>query len=282
MNEMKNWIVAASIAFGMWSQADAQIAPQASPLSKLEQRVGLTDLQITYSRPGKKGREIFGDVVPCDQIWRTGANENTKFMCSDAVIFGKDTLKAGTYALFTKPGKESWEIYFYTETNNWGTPEEWSDAKVALKTKASVSSNKEVTENFTISVDAMDNNGAVLVLSWDKTSVRVPFQVPTDAKVMANIKKTLAGPSANDYNSAALYYYNAKRDLNQALEWSTKACEMRPDAYWMFRTKSLIQAELGDKAGAIKTAQAGLALAEKGKNADYVKQFNESISTWSK
>ncbi|MFY7989093.1 MAG: DUF2911 domain-containing protein [Fluviicola sp.] len=279
---MKNWIVAASIAFGMWSQADAQIAPQASPLSKLEQRVGLTDLQITYSRPGKKGREIFGDVVPYDQIWRTGANENTKFMCSDAVIFGKDTLKAGTYALFTKPGKDSWEIYFYTETNNWGTPEEWSDAKVALKTSAAVSHVKEVTENFTISVDAMDNNGAVLVLSWDKTSVRVPFQVPTDAKVMANIKKTLAGPSANDYNSAALYYFNAKRDLNQALEWSTKACEMRPDAYWMFRTKSLIQAELGDKAGAIKTAQAGLALAEKGKNADYVKQFNESISTWSK
>ncbi len=279
---MKKWILSICLSAAMWSAADAQIAPQASPASKMEQRVGLTDLTITYSRPGKKGREIFGDVVPYDQIWRTGANENTKFTCSDAVIFGKDTLKAGTYALFTKPGKESWEIYFYTETNNWGTPEEWSDAKVALKTSAAVSHVKEVTENFTISVDAMDNNGAVLVFTWDKTTVRVPFQVPTDAKVMANIKKTLAGPSANDYNSAALYYYNAKRDLNQALEWSTKACEMRPDAYWMFRTKSLIQAELGDKAGAIKTAQAGLALAEKGKNADYVKQFNESISTWSK
>ncbi len=279
---MKKWILSICLSAAMWSAADAQIAPQASPASKMEQRVGLTDLTITYSRPGKKGREIFGDVVPYDQIWRTGANENTKFTCSDAVIFGKDTLKAGTYALFTKPGKESWEIYFYTETNNWGTPEEWSDAKVALKTSVAVSHVKEVTENFTISVDAMDNNGAVLVFTWDKTTVRVPFQVPTDAKVMANIKKTLAGPSANDYNSAALYYYNAKRDLNQALEWSTKACEMRPDAYWMFRTKSLIQAELGDKAGAIKTAQAGLALAEKGKNADYVKQFNESISTWSK
>lgn len=279
---MKKWILSICLSAAMWSAADAQIAPQASPASKMEQRVGLTDLTITYSRPGKKGREIFGDVVPYDQIWRTGANENTKFTCSDAVIFGKDTLKAGTYALFTKPGKESWEIYFYTETNNWGTPEEWSDSKVALKTSATVSHVKEVTENFTISVDAMDNNGAVLVFTWDKTTVRVPFQVPTDAKVMANIKKTLAGPSANDYNSAALYYYNAKRDLNQALEWSTKACEMRPDAYWMFRTKSLIQAELGDKAGAIKTAQAGLALAEKGKNADYVKQFNESISTWSK
>lgn len=279
---MKKWILSICLSAAMWSAADAQIAPQASPASKMEQRVGLTDLTITYSRPGKKGREIFGDVVPYDQIWRTGANENTKFTCSDAVIFGKDTLKAGTYALFTKPGKESWEIYFYTETNNWGTPEEWSDAKVALKTSVAVSHVKEVTENFTISVDAMDNNGAVLVFTWDKTTVRVPFQVPTDAKVMANIKKTLAGPSANDYNSAALYYYNAKRDLNQALEWSTKACEMRPDAYWMFRTKSLIQAELGDKVGAIQTAQAGLALAEKGKNADYVKQFNESISTWSK
>jgi hypothetical protein len=279
---MKKWILSIGLSTAIWGAADAQIAPQASPASKMEQRVGLTDLTITYSRPGKKGREIFGDVVPYDQIWRTGANENTKFTCSDAVIFGKDTLKAGTYALFTKPGKESWEIYFYTETNNWGTPDEWSDAKVALKTSGFVNHPKEVTENFTISVDALENNGAVLVFTWDKTTVRVPFQVPTDSKVMANIKKTLAGPSANDYNSAALYYYNAKRDLKQALEWSTKACEMRPDAYWMLRTKSLIQAELGDKAEAIKTAQAGLALAEKGKNADYVKQFNESISAWSK
>lgn len=278
---MKNWIVAASIALGT-TTVDAQIAPQASPLSKLEQRVGLTDIQITYSRPGKKGREIFGDVVPFDQIWRTGANENSKFTCSDAVIIGKDTLKAGTYALFTKPGKDAWEIYFYTETSNWGTPEVWSDAKVALKAKAPVTHTKDVTENFTIAVDGLENNGATLQFSWDKTQVNLPFEVPTDAKVMANIKKTLSGPSANDYNSAALYYYNAKRDLKQALEWSTKACDMRPEAYWMFRTKSLIQAELGDKAGAIKTAQAGLALAEKGKNTDYVKQFNESISTWSK
>ena len=150
---MKKWILSICLSAAMWSAADAQIAPQASPASKMEQRVGLTDLTITYSRPGKKGREIFGDVVPYDQIWRTGANENTKFTCSDAVIFGKDTLKAGTYALFTKPGKESWEIYFYTETNNWGTPEEWSDAKVALKTSVAVSHVKEVTENFTISVN---------------------------------------------------------------------------------------------------------------------------------
>ncbi|MCC6702150.1 MAG: DUF2911 domain-containing protein [Fluviicola sp.] len=279
---MKKIIIIGVLAFCASLTASAQIAPQASPISKLEQKIGLTDVTINYSRPGKKGREVFEEVVPFGEIWRTGANENTKFTCGDAIVFGKDTLKAGTYALFTKPGKEQWEIIFYTDATNWGTPEVWSDSKVALKTTAPVVHLKETVENFTINIDAMDNNGAKLVLAWDKTQVSVPFTVPTDSKVMANIKKTMAGPSANDYNSAALYYLNAKKDLAQALEWSTKACEMRNDAYWMLRTKSLIQAELGDKKAAIESAKAGLVLAEKGKNADYVKMFNDSIKEWSK
>lgn len=268
------------IGFNLYSTA--QITPQASPLSKIEQRVGLTDISIVYSRPSKKDREIFGGLIPYGEVWRTGANENTKFTNSDLLIFGKDTLKPGTYALYTKPGKDAWEIIFYSDVTNWGTPDEWNDSKVALRVVAKSVGVKEVTETFTITVDALQMTGATLTLAWDKTKVSVPFTVTTDAKVMANIKKIMAGPSANDYNGAALYYLNSNKDLKQALDWSTKACELRPEAYWMFRTKSLIQAELGDKVGAIESAKKGMELAEKDKNTDYVNMFKASIETWSK
>lgn len=267
-----------SFTFGL----TAQIAPQASPLGKIEQRVGLTDVSISYSRPSKKEREIFGALVPFGEIWRTGANENTKFTNSDVLVFGKDTLKPGTYALYTKPGKDTWEIIFYSDATNWGTPDEWSDSKVVLRVVAKSLHLKEVTETFTIAIESLQTTGATLSLSWDKTKVDIPFVVNTDAKVMANINKLMAGPSANDYNGAALYYLNAKKDLKQALDWATKACELRPEAFWMWRTKALIQAELGDKTGAIASAKKGLELAEKAKNTDYIELFQTAIETWSK
>lgn len=279
---MKKWGLSAILIAGLVLNCWGQLTPQASPAGKLEQRVGLSDIAIQYSRPSKKGREIFGNLVPYNEIWRTGANENTRFTNSDALIFGKDTLKPGTYALYTKPGKETWEIIFYSDATNWGTPDEWNDSKVALKVSAKASALKDVVETFTISIDGLETTGATLSFSWDKTHVTVPFQVPTDAKVMTNIKRTMAGPSANDFNSAALYYLNSKKDLKQALEWSKKACELKPDAYWMFRTLSLIQAESGDKIAALETAKKGLRLAEAGKNQDYVKMFNDSIKEWSK
>ena len=280
---MKQLFTTVILAIGFSSLSNAQLAPQPSPASKLEQKVGVTDLSIQYSRPSKKGRVIFGDVVPFGEVWRTGANENTKFTNSDVVIFGKDSLKPGTYALFTKPTKESWDLIFYTDTDNWGTPEKWDEKKVALKVSAKPTMSKETVETFTISIDGLESvNGATLTLKWDQTAVAFPFAVATDAKVMANINKTMAGPSANDYAEAASYYLENKKDLKKALEWSTKATDMQPEAFWLFRTKSLIQAELGDKKGAIESAKKGLALAEKANYAPYVKMFNESLKEWNK
>ncbi|HLP53653.1 MAG TPA: DUF2911 domain-containing protein [Fluviicola sp.] len=261
---------------------NAQLAPRLSPEAKVEQKVGLTDISVKYSRPGKRDRVIFGDVVPYNEIWRTGANENTVISFSDAVVFGKDTLKAGTYALYTKPTKESWDVIFYSDFSNWGTPEEWSEAKVALRVTAKPTALKESVETFTIAVDAITTNGATLTLTWDKTQVAVPFAVPTDAKVMANIKKTMGGPTANDYFGAAQYYYDNKRDTKQALAWVEKAVEMRPEAYWIVRLKALLQAESGDKKAAIETAKKALEMATKEDNQDYVRMLNKSIEEWSK
>jgi hypothetical protein len=262
---------------------NAQITtPKASPLAKIEQKVGLADITISYSRPGKKDRVVFGDVVPFGEIWRFGANENTKITSSESLIFGKDTLKAGTYAIFTKPTKDSWEVYFYTETTNWGTPEKWDDNKVALKLKTPVTNLNDVVENLTISLDNLQNSGATLQFSWDKTRINLPFSLNTKDKVLASIKKTMDGPTANDYHQSANYYFQEKLDLKQALIWSSKAVELRPEAYWMSRLKAQLQAANGDYKGAIETAKISITAAEKDGDQNYVKMNKTSIEEWSK
>ena len=261
----------------------AQITtPKASPLAKIEQKVGLADIIISYSRPGKKDRVVFGDVVPYGEIWRFGANENTKITSSESLIFGKDTLKAGTFAIFTKPNKDKWEVYFYTETTNWGTPEKWDDQKVALKMTAPVTALNDVVENLTISFDNLQNSGATLQFSWDKTRINIPFALNTKDKVVASIKKTMDGPIANDFHQAANYYFQEKLDLKQALTWSTRAVEMRPEAYWMSRLMAQLQAANGDYKGAIETAKKSIVAAEKDGDNNYVKMNKTSIEEWSK
>lgn len=262
---------------------NAQVqTPALSPVSKFEQKVGLTDITIQYSRPGKRDRLVFGDVVPFGEIWRLGANENTKITSSDAIIFGKDTVKAGTYAIYAKPEKESWTLFLYSETTNWGVPDPWDSKKVVYETKLPVVQLNDVVETLTISIEKIENNGASLVIMWDKSKIALPFTVNTKDKVLASIKKTMEGPSANDYHRSATFYYQEKIDVKKALEWSTKACEMRPEAYWMLRTKALLQAENGDFKGAIATAKKSIELAEKDGDAAYVKMNKNSIEEWSK
>ncbi|MCM4156039.1 DUF2911 domain-containing protein [Gramella sp. AN32] len=268
------------VFFGL--QLNAQIeAPQPSPFGKIEQKVGLTDVSVEYSRPGMRGRTIFGDLVPYGKIWRTGANENTKISFSDDVkIDGKD-LKKGTYAIYTIPKEGSWEIMFYSDTNNWGNPQEWDESKVALKTTAKTMEMPMAMETFTIVIDELKNDGGQLNFLWENTIAMLPFTVPTNEKTLASIERVMNGPSANDYFAAASYYHDSKQDMNKAYEWVSKAAEMAgDDAFWILRRKSLIEAEMGKKDAAIATAKKSMASAEKAKNADYVKMNKESIAEW--
>lgn len=278
---MKKFFILLSLSFGSYTFGQIT-TPQASPQAKVEQKVGLTDISISYYRPGKRGRTVFGDVVPFGELWRTGANENAKITTSDALIFGKDTLKAGTYAIFTKPNKANWEIYFYTDYSNWGTPENWDEKKVALKTTATVTKLTETVENFTIGFDKMENSSAEICMTWENTKVSIPFTLNTKDKVLASIKKTMDGPTANDYHRAASFYFTEKIDLKKALEWSTKAVELRGEsAYWMTRLLAQLQAENGDYKNAIETAKKSMAAAEKDGDMNYVKQNKTSIDEWS-
>ena len=264
--------------------AVAQIqTPQPSPSTTLEQVVGLTEVKIEYSRPAMRGRTIMGDLVPYGSLWRTGANKNTTLSFSDPVTVGGQALAAGTYALFTRPGKSLWEVFFYTETENWGTPQEWQSKSVAAVIEVPTQSLAEPEESFTISINELTNTGANIHLSWENTRVTLPLEVPTDEKTMASIKETMKGtPKAGDLYQAAVYYRESGRDLQTAKKWIGKAIEMDPEKYWMFRQQALILADLNEKEAAIKAAQSSLELAEKAGNQDYVRLNTKAIEEWSK
>jgi hypothetical protein len=261
-------------------QAQIQ-TPQPSPASKLEQKVGLTDVVLEYSRPSMRGRTIFGDLVPYGAIWRTGANARTTITFSNDVTVDGQPLKAGSYAIFTKPGESSWEVFFYTDTQGGGLPEKWDDTKVAAKTVAEVYPMPVSIETFTMTFDDLTNSSAVLGILWEKAYVGVKFEVPTDAAVSKDIERVMAGPGANDYFAAAVYYYSEGKDINKAKEWMDKSISMTEEpAFWQLRQQSLILAKAGDKKGAIAAAQKSLAGAEAAGNADYVKMNKDSLKEW--
>lgn len=261
--------------------------PQASPSSKVEQVVGLTTIEVNYSRPSAKGRTVFGELVPYGSNWRTGANANTTVTFSENVkIEGKDLAK-GTYALYTTPKADSWDVIFYKSTNNWGLPETWNEADVAVRVSVKPESSNRLIETFTIAIDNITNDNAVLSIQWEKTVVPVKIEVPTKEVALTSIENALAGPKASDYFSAAQYFYQSNGDLNKALSWVNKAVEMasaggKDAPFWYLRQKSLIQAKLNDKKGAIETAKLSLAGAVKAGNKDYEKMNNDSIAEWSK
>jgi hypothetical protein len=280
---MKKIILALAIIVASYT-IEAQVkTPQASPKSSINQVVGLTDVEVDYSRPSAKGRVIMGDLVPFGKLWRTGANANTTISFSEDVVIDGKTLAKGKYALYTTPKAENWEVIFYSKTDNWGNPEVWNEADVALRTNVKPETLNRNVETFTIDINKLDNNFAYLELSWEKTLVGVKFEVPTQKTAIASIDKALAGPTSNDYFSSAQYYFQSNGDLTKALTYVNKALELNKEKpFWYNRLKSLIQAKLGDKKGAIETAKLSLAAAIVAKNNDYVKMNQDSISEWSR
>lgn len=264
--------------------SDAQVkTPQASPKAVVNQIVGLTEVEIVYSRPSARGRAIFGDLVPFGKVWRTGANENTTISFSEDVVIDGKTLKKGKYALYTIPKADNWEIIFYSKADNWGNPETWNESDVALRSTVKAEMLNRNFETFTINVNNLDNNFANLEFIWERTIVAVKFEVPTQKTAVASIEKALAGPTSNDYFASAQYFFQSNGDMNKALTYVNKALEMSKDKpFWYNRLKSLIQAKLGDKKGAVETAKLSLTAAKEAKNADYVKMNEDSISEWSK
>ena len=256
--------------------------PQPSPKATVEQRVGLTDISIEYSRPGVRGRTIFGDLVPFGKTWRTGANSNTKVTFSSDVSIDGQTLNAGSYGLYTVPNENSWEIIFYSESDNSGVPRDWDDTKIVAKTSVEVYSMPMNVETFTITFDDVSGTSAVIGLLWEKTYVGIKLEVPTDKLVSETIDAVMAAsPEAGDYYNAAIYYRQQDIDIKKANEWMEKAMSLtEKPAFWQLRQQSLIYAKMGETEKAIAIAEKSLELSKAAGNEAYVKMNTQSLAEW--
>jgi hypothetical protein len=254
---------------------EAQLkTPAPSPAQTLRQDFGLGNIEISYSRPGVRGRKIFGDVVPYGQVWRTGANNATTIAFTDEVIIGGKKLAPGKYGLLTMPGSKEWVVIISKQTNVT-SPADYKADQDLVRVNAAATKSKTATETFTIAVQDIKNTSCNLVISWAKRQITIPIQTEIESKIMANIDAAMKTEKPPYYN-AAMYYMDNGKDLNQALSWFDKAVEANPTAFWIHYQRANCLAKLGKKAEAIAGAEKSKQLATEAKNGDYVK-LNEKL-----
>jgi hypothetical protein len=278
---MLNKLQTLSMAFAIsaLSSVNAQQlkTPAPSPLQTTKQAFALSDITIEYSRPSAKGRTIYGDLVPYGKIWRTGANGPTKIAFGEDVKVEGTAVASGTYALYTIPNKDSWEVMLYKDLTLGGNVADYKKenevAHLTVKPKAL----NDKTETFTIDVADITAKTANIELRWEKTAVAINVVADIDAKIMKSIDNSLAVDS-RPYFQAASYYYDNDKDLAKAAEWIDKGIAANPKAFWMVMLKAKIQAKQKDTKGAVASAQQVITLATEAKNDDYVKQAEKFIA----
>jgi tetratricopeptide (TPR) repeat protein len=244
--------------------------PAASQHSTVKQRVGLTDVEVDYSRPNKNDREIFGGLVPYGKLWRTGANAVTKIKFSKPVTLGGKEIPAGEYVLFTIPTADEWTIIVSKDAKVQSTAD-YKEANDAARITAKPESIPDTIETFTIGLGDVKGASATLNIVWDKT--RVPVKLTTDdvEQISKQLDAVVSERTPLDprtaYQAAAFYYDNNK-DMKQAAKWIDQALEKNPDAYFMHYKKAQIQAKLGNKKEAVASAQKAIDILKKGKAPD--------------
>jgi hypothetical protein len=208
------------------TSAFAQVRmPRVSPSATLTQTVGLTDITIKYNRPGVKGRTIWGDLVPLDKVWRTGANEATTISFSEDVSINGQKLGRGTYSLHTIPGRDEWSVIFNNVVDQWGSYS-YDEAKDALRVKVKPEASSH-TEWMSFDVPELSTDTAKIVLRWEK--IAVPFTVDTKSvdRTMTSLKNAMNPDWRAAFNAASFAFDNkgaaTDADMNAWLEQSLKA-----------------------------------------------------------
>lgn len=256
--------------------------PDASPFSKVEQDVGLTKITVAYSRPGAKGRKIFGGLVPYGRIWRVGANESTKFTADSDISVMGNYLPQGTYALYAFPYKDYWEVVFHKNTEHWGDGRKAYDpVEDAFRIRISPLKIADYQENFLITFDEINHNTINMLWIWEQTLIKIPIAVDTDSKMMEEIATGIRqNPTAQTYYEAARYLQEQGKLYKQALLYLNKAIEIGGDTYYFYRAKSLVEAAMEQYGSAIISAQKSLELAQKEDKDEFVRMNEQNISLW--
>ena len=274
----------AMVAFGA---SNAQISiPDPSPAGSVWSKVGLSDVQVEYSRPKMKGRKIFGEgsdfLVPFGQVWRTGANSGTIITTSSELMVECNSLPAGEYMLITIPGAESWTVIFYKDKSIGGNMNAYKQENDQLRVNVKSGKLTETVQTLTFNISDLseDAKTANLELAWENTSVKIPLMHDFDAEVM---KEIAAGTKVNvsNYLAAANYYYSTDRDLDQAIQWMDLYLADNGNQFWNIYLKAEMQAKNGDSKGARATAEKSLELAKKNPGGDfgYIKRNEDLIAS---
>lgn len=284
LNQSKNMLqklkfISLGIAITAMSSLNAQQlkVPAPSPSQTVKQAFALSDITIDYSRPGAKGRVIYGDVVPFGKVWRTGANSSTKLTFGEDVKIEGYEVKAGTYALYSVPNKDSWEIMLYKDLTLGGNVAEYKKENELLRFVVKPKPLTEKVETFCINVADVTSTTANIELVWEKTRVVFKVSADIDSKIMKTIESTVIKDN-RPYFQAASYYYDNDKDLKQAGEWADKAIASNPKAYWIVLLKAKIQSKQKDFKGALATAEQVKILATEDQNDDYVKMAEKLIA----
>ena len=272
MKKLLAFAVASFIFFS--SEAQQLTTPQTSPTTELKQNFALSSIELSFSRPGVKGRKIFGDLVPYGKVWRTGANSATTITFGEDVTIGGKKVVAGKYGLLTIPGETEW-TFIITKQLDVTNPSAYKQDQDVVRVTSKPETLPFSIETMMINIDNIKSNSCSIGLVWDKVFAGFDVTSDVDSKVMEQIKGTMENDN-RPYFAAAQYYIDNGKDLNKAVEWLDKAYAQSPDAYWVMYQKARALKMLGKKTDALAASNKSIELAKKGKNDDYV-ALNEKL-----
>ena len=255
--------------------ASAQLKmPAPSPTQTIKQDFALGNIELTYSRPSIKGRKIFGDLVPYNAVWRTGANAATIIKFNDPVEIGGKKIDTGSYALYSIPNDGSWEIILNKGITNWGS-DGYKQTDDVVRFKVNTMKMKDAAESFTMQFANIKPESCELHIMWDKTAVAIPITALIKDRMRASLEKDMMGEK-KPYWNAAQFYNEYDKNSAKALENINGAISQNPKAFYMWLYKAKIEKEMGDKKAAMASSKKSLELAREAKNEDYVK-MNEDL-----
>lgn len=249
-----------------------------SPVQKTEIKIGLTNISLEYSRPSKRDRKIFGELVPFNEYWRTGANRSSKISFSEDLILNGEKIKKGKYAIFTIPGPNEWEVVLYSDLDGWDVPEEVEESKIVGRIKVLSKKSPTTKEVFTINIVNFTNYNFDLDIAWDNTMITVPFELVTRELMDKKIARVLAGPSDVDYYAAAVYEMESGGDYAKGLEYINSAISLLDEvSFWELRIKAILLEKLGKKTEALQIANQGLEISKEIGSEYGIREFNKVL-----
>lgn len=251
--------------------------PAPSPTQTINQQFALGTIEIKYSRPLAKGRKVFGDLVPVNKLWRTGANTATTIRFTDAVEIKGKKIDSGTYALYSVPGIETWDIILNKGINNWGI-DGYSESQDVARFKIEPMKLSTKLESFTMQFDKVTAESCELQLMWEKTIVSIPITANIKERLRREITAALQ-TDKKPFFEAAQFYNEYDRNLSKAIEYAGKAVTENPKAFWIWLYKARMEKDAGKTAAALASSQQSLALAREAKNDDYIKMNVELQKT---